>query len=164
MLPTISRPIRTMGGKEKFCERLEYGLRNGLIDNSNEPGFLATFAFAHAGRPDLASYWAHQVKSKGYDLTGYPDNDDTGSMTSWYVFVTIGLFPNAGQDFYYLIAPSVSETVYTLSNGKTLTIRANASPERFRIRTCRFNGRRLKSLIITHRQLMQGGVLEYELE
>lgn len=153
-----------MGGKEKFCERLEYGLRNGLIDNSYEPGFLATFAFAHAGRPDLASYWAHQVKSKGYDLTGYPDNDDTGSMTSWYVFVTTGLFPNAGQDFYYLIAPSVSETVYTLSNGKTLTIRANASPERFCIRTCRFNGRKLKSLIITHRQLMQGGVLEYELE
>lgn len=155
--------IRLMGGKKAFCERLEYGLRNNLINNGNEPGFLATFAFTHAGRPDLASYWARQVKARGYDLTGYPDNDDTGSMTSWYVFVTTGLFPNAGQDFYYLIAPSVAETVYRLSNGKTLTIRANASPDNVRVRECRFNGHKVKSLIISHSQLMQGGVLEFDL-
>lgn len=155
--------IKLMGGNETFCQRLQYGLEHNLINNSNEPGFLATFAFAHAGRPDLASIWAHRVKDKGYDLTGYPENDDTGSMTSWYVFVTTGLFPNAGQDFYYLIAPSVSESVYQLSNGKTLTIKANASKDNKIVKSCKFNGRKLSKLFISHNELMQGGILEFSL-
>lgn len=155
--------IRLMGGNAKFVERLEYGFRNNLVKNDNEPGFLATFAFTHAGRPDLSSYWARQVMRKGFDLTGYPGNEDTGSMGSWYAFCALGFFPNAGQDYYYLLAPSVEESVLTLSNGKTLTIRANASQENVYIESCTLNGKKIKTPIILHRQLAQGGVLEFRL-
>ena len=77
---------RLMRGDKMFCDRLEYGLKNNLINNSNEPGFLATFV--HADRHDLAFYWAHQMKSKGYGLAEYSENNDTGSITSYYVFIT----------------------------------------------------------------------------
>lgn len=156
--------IKLMGGKERFTERLAYGISNGLINNTNEPGFLCTFAFHHAGRPDLSSQWAHHLAEKGYDLTGYPDNDDTGSMTSWFVFVNLGIFPNAGQDFYYVIAPAVEEAVLTLSNGKTLTIRVKSNVGSKRVKECRLNGKRLKNLIVTHTELMKGGLLEFDLE
>ena len=155
--------IKLMGGKDRFVERLSYGIETGRIANTNEPGFLCTFAFHHADRPDLSSYWAHHLAEKGYDLTGFPENEDTGSMASWFVFVSLGLFPNAGQDFYYIIAPTVEESTIALSNGKVLTIRVNSNVGSKRVKECRLNGKRLKKLIVTHAELMKGGLMEFEL-
>jgi putative alpha-1,2-mannosidase len=35
----------------------------------------------------------------------YPGDDDSGAMSSYYVWAALGLFPNAGQVFYFLNAP-----------------------------------------------------------
>lgn len=156
--------IKLMGGKKRFAERLAFGISSGLVNNTNEPGFLCTFAFHHADRPDLSSQWAHHLAEKGYDLTGYPENEDTGSMTSWFVFVNLGIFPNAGQDFYYIIAPAVEEAELALSNGKTLTVRVNSNVGGKRVKECRLNGKRLKKLMVSHADIMKGGLLEFELE
>lgn len=155
--------IKLMGGRRAFCDRLAYGLSHRLINNRNEPGFLTTFLFTEARRPDLSSYWSHRIMSEGYDLKGYPENDDTGSMSSWYVFAAIGLFPNAGQDYYYLTAPAVKSATLRLSNGNTLTIKANASAENVYIASCRFNGKTIKGGTIPHSLLCKGGVLEFTL-
>ena len=86
------------GSKDAFAQKLNYAFQNNLVDYSNEPAFLAVYAFIYARRPDLASYWARKLMVTSYSLTGYPGNDDSGAMSSWYVFNTLGLFPNAGQD------------------------------------------------------------------
>lgn len=155
--------ISLMGGAERFVERLDYGFREGLVSYLNEPGFLTTRAFTHAGRPDLSSYWVHQIMREGYDLTGYPDNDDTGSMTSWYVFCSIGLFPNAGQDYYYLNAPLYPKSTVRLSGGKTLVITANASEKNIYIKSCKVNGKPWNKAIISHSDIAGGGTIEMEL-
>lgn len=159
----FDRLIELMGGREAFVERLEYGFRNGLVKYDNEPGFLAPRAFAHAGRPDLASYWVHDTMDKGFDLTGYPGNDDTGSMGSWYVFCYLGLFPNAGQDYYYLNAPRCTHAELRLGGNRTLTIRSNAAPGRVYIASCRINGKEWNSPFVPHREIAQGGTIEFEL-
>lgn len=155
--------IDLMGGREKFTERLTYGFDNKLVNYTNEPGFLTTRAFTHAGRPDLSSYWIHDIMDKSFDLTGYPGNDDTGSMASWYVFCSLGFFPNAGQDYYYLNAPLYSKSVIRLAGGKTLTITANASKENVYIKSCRINGKEWNSAIIKHSDIADGGKIEMEL-
>lgn len=155
--------IHLMGGNEKFVERLSYGFEKGLINYTNEPGFLAPRAFTHAGRPDLSSYWIHDIMHKSYDLSGYPGNDDTGSMGSWYVFCSMGFFPNAGQDFYYLNAPLFSKSVIRLSEHTKLTITANASPENIYIKSCKVNGKPWNSPIIRHSDIANGGTIEMEL-
>lgn len=152
-----------MGGREKFVERLTYGFEKKLVDYTNEPGFLTTRAFTHAGRPDLSSYWVHDIMNKSFDLTGYPGNDDTGSLGSWYVFSSLGFFPNAGQDFYYLNAPLYSKSVIRLSGAKTLTITANASKENIYIKSCKINGKEWNSAIIKHSDIANGGKIEMEL-
>ncbi len=159
----FDRLIELMGGAEAFVERLEYGFRNRLVKYDNEPGFLAPRAFSHAGRPDLSSYWVHDTMDKGFDLTGYPGNDDTGSMGSWYVFCYLGLFPNAGQDYYYLNAPRCREAVLRLSGDKTLTIRSNAAPGRVYIQSCRINGKEWNTPFVSHREIGDGGTIEFEL-
>lgn len=155
--------IELMGGREKFVERLSYGFKKRLIEYTNEPGFLTTRAFTHAGRPDLSSYWVHDIMHKSFDLTGYPGNDDTGSMGSWYVFSSVGFFPNAGQDYYYLNAPLYSKSVLRLTEGKTLTITANATPENVYIKSCKLNGKEWNTAFIKHSDIASGGTIEMEL-
>lgn len=152
--------INLMGGRDKFVERLAYGFEHRLIRYTNEPGFLATRAFTHAGRPDLSSYWVHDIMAKGYDLSGYPENDDTGSMASWYVFCSLGFFPNAGQDYYYLNAPLYPKSVIKLSSEKTLTVTANASQGNVYIKSCKVNGKDWNSPFIKHDELMNAKTIE----
>lgn len=165
--------IQLMGGNKKFVERLDYGFKNNLVKYDNEPGFLAPFGFCHAGRPDKTSYWVRQLLKNGFDLTGYPGNDDTGSLASWYVFAAMGFFPNAGQDFYYLFAPTVNKAVLHLSNGKTLTIIANASMDNEYVKSCKFipeseGAKKSRSVSITkpfinHSDIANGGTLIFQL-
>ena len=159
----FDRLIELMGGREAFVKRLEYGFRNHLVKYDNEPGFLAPRAFAHAGRPDIASYWVHDTMDNGFDLNGYPGNDDTGSMASWYVFCYLGLFPNAGQDFYYLNAPRCTSAEIMLSDGKVLRIKADAGKGRVYIKSCRINGKEWDSPFVRHSDISDGGLIEFEL-
>ena len=155
--------IELMGGKEKFIERLSYGFEHKMIEYTNEPAFLAFRAFTHAGRPDLSSYWVHNTLHASYDLTGYPGNDDTGSMSSWYIFCSLGFFPNAGQDYYYFNAPTVSKAVIRLSANRTLTITANAAKENVYINSCKVNGKSWNTPFIKHSELMNAKTIEMEL-
>lgn len=159
----FDRMIELMGGPEAFVERLEFAFENKLAKYDNEPGFLASRAFVHAGRPDLSSKWIHHIIHNGFDTLGYPGNEDTGSMGSWYVFNVLGLCPNAGQDFYYLNAPAVSHAVITLAGGKKLTVKANAAPGNIYIASCRLNGKPVEGAVLRHSDLAGGGVLEFEL-
>ncbi len=160
----MPRLIELMGGPEAFVERLCYGYAHKLTEYDNEPGFLTLRAFTEAGRPELSSWWAHKLMNEKFTLKGYPDNEDTGSMGSWYAFCALGLFPNAGQDFYYLNAPKYQKAVIRLPRGRRLVIKADAAREKVRIRDCRFRGRPVRNARITHRELLRGGTLRFQLD
>lgn len=155
--------IALSGGKEKMTEHLQYGFDKGLIALWNEPGFLSPFAFHHCGRPELTAKYVNMLRQKNYSVQrGYCDNEDSGAMSSWYIFTTLGFFPNAGQDFYYLLPPANANATMTLSNGNTLRITRQGDGAR--IREVRFRGRKLKGYTIKHQQLTQGGELLYIME
>jgi predicted alpha-1,2-mannosidase len=158
----IKRIIELMGGKERFVERLDFALKNDLIDHGNEPSFLALRSFSHAGRPDLTAFWVHEALEKNFDTTGGLGNDDSGAMSSWYLFSALGFFPNAGQDIYYLNPPLYEASEITLSNGKKLLITAlNVSPDNIYIRSCRINGKKWNSPIFRHSDISDGGKIEF---
>ena len=79
------------------------------------------------------------------------------------MFCYLGLFPNAGQDYYYLNAPRCREAVLRLSGDKTLTIRSNAAPGRVYIQSCRINGKEWNTPFVSHREIGDGGTIEFEL-
>lgn len=160
----IEKLIVLMGGKEKFIERLDFALKNDLIDYGNEPSFLALRSFNHVARPDLTSLWVHNALQKNFDLTGGLGNDDSGAMSSWYIFSALGFFPNAGQDIYYLNAPLYQKASITLGNGKTLAVLANnASEKNIYIQSCKINGKEWNSSIFRHRDIAEGGTIEFVL-
>ncbi|MDP4275800.1 MAG: glycoside hydrolase family 92 protein, partial [Bacteroidota bacterium] len=156
----VDQLVELMGGKEKFVDRLDYALKNDLIDYGNEPSFLALRLFNHVGRPDLTSKWVRYALKKNFDLTGGLGNDDSGAMSSWYVFSSLGFFPNAGQDIYYLNSPLYKKAVITLGNGKKLIIRAeNASDKNIYIKSCNINGKIWTSSIFRHKDIANGGTI-----
>lgn len=161
----IERLISLCGGKEEMVRRLSYGFDNNLIDISNEPGFLAPFIFNHCDRPDLTADYVNALRQSGFSVSGgYPDNEDSGAMGSWYVFTSLGLFPNAGQDFYYLLPPAFDNSEMTMENGKKIVIKSSKkTPNAKYISSVVLNGKNLNRSWISHDELANGAVIEFEL-
>ena len=96
----------------------------GHFDVTNEPGFLIPVLFSWAGQPDMTADVVTQLLEKYFTTSraGIPGNDDSGAMSSWLLFQTIGFYPDAGQDFYLIGSPSLPNTSIRLGNGKVLHI------------------------------------------
>jgi predicted alpha-1,2-mannosidase len=157
--------IAKCGGIDAFRKRLDTLFINGYYNVGNEPSFLTPNLYHWIGRPDLSNERIHKIIDKYYtDKTdGIPGNDDSGAMSSWLAFHMMGLYPNAGQSYYLLNAPYFKETVFHLSNGKDLVIKANISDKNKYIKSVKLNGQLLDRSWIEHNEIMNGGELVFEM-
>ena len=153
--------IRACGGKKQFRRRLDLFFEKGYYNVQNEPSFLSPCLYHWIGRPDLSTQRIHQIIRDNYtdQPDGLPGNDDSGAMSSWLAFHMMGLYPNAGTDYYLLSLPLLPEYTFRLSNGRQLHVTVQGEGDTFK--SVSFNGKRLKDARITHQQLMQGGELTF---
>lgn len=149
--------IKMCGGKKAFEHRLDRFFELGHYNIANEPSFLTPCLYHWIGRPDKTNARLAQIIMPNYDASpmGIPGNDDSGSMSSWLVFHMMGLYPNAGHDYYVVHKPILNETVLSLNNGRTLKIVSQKGKKD----KATLNGRKLKNMFLTHEQLMKGGEL-----
>ena len=123
--------IEMAGGKERFVARLDQFFPTHF-DMGNEPGFLTPYLYIWAGRHDKTAERVREILSKAFTTArnGLPGNDDSGAMSSLYVFGVLGIFPNAGQDVYLIGSPFYPVSTIHLAGGKVFRIEArDASPE-----------------------------------
>ena len=68
----------------------------------------APWAYHYAGRPDRTAEIVHAALTWqfGTGPGGLPGNDDSGGLSSWYVWASLGLFPVAGQNLFLVNAPA----------------------------------------------------------
>ncbi len=155
--------IKLMGGKKKYVERLQFAMKNDLIEMENEPSFLIPFSFIYAGRPDLTSYWVKQNCSK-YSINSFPGDEDSGGMGSWYVFANLGIFPVAGQDLYLISGPLCPSIRLMQENGKVLFIEAeNFSDENIYIQSATINGLALNRAWLKHNEIAEGASIKFKM-
>jgi predicted alpha-1,2-mannosidase len=161
----IKTLIARCGGNDAFKKRLDTLFINNYYNVGNEPSFLTPDLYHWIGRPDLSNERIHKIIDRYYtDKTdGIPGNDDSGAMSSWLAFHMMGLYPNAGQSYYLLNAPYLKETVFHLSNGKDLIIKANISQKNKYIKSVKLNGQLLQRSWIEHSEIMNGGELIFEM-
>lgn len=160
----VEKLIEKMGGERSFIERLKYGIDNGKIEVSNQPGMLQAYLFNHTSEPWHTSDYVDKLINRFSLEGGTPGCEDSGSLSSWYVFSTIGFFPSAGQDFYYLTSPKYETTTFDLDNGKTFTVKANnLSEENKYIQSVTLNGETLYSTTINHSDIVSGGELVFNM-
>jgi len=156
----VSGLMRRLGGRARFVEWLDRFFDQGAYNQGNEPDILAPWLYIHAGRPDRTAERVRAIIAKQYAVgrSGLPGNDDAGTLSSWYVWAAMGLFPNAGQPFYYIGSPLFSRTVIHLEGGKTLEIEApETSAANLYVRSAELNGKPLNRAWLTHEEIASGG-------
>lgn len=154
--------IGKCGGDHGFVKWLDILFDRGLYAQGNEPDMLAPYLYIHAGRHDRTAKRVRAILSKEYrnERTGLPGNDDAGAMSSWYVWSAIGLFPNAGQPFYYIGSPLFLRSTIQVGSGRRLVIEAQGnSPKNIYVQRAEWNGKPLTRAWLTHDEVKGGGTL-----
>ena len=155
--------IRLNGGNENFVNKLDFAFRNNLIGLDNEPSFLAVRMFDIAGRLDLNCYWINNIMNNLYDETGVPGNDDSGAMSSWYIFSAMGFFPFAGQKTYFINAPFCKKIIMQRPGCRNLIIETpNASGKNIYVKSFSINGKKYKEPFFSHSAIINGATLKFD--
>lgn len=95
---------------------------------------------------------------------GLPGNDDSGAMSSWLAFHMIGLYPNAGHDYYLIHTPLVKSATLSLSDGRSFVVKADRLSDKNKyIIGAKLNGIDYPYSSITHRDIMVSGTLVLEM-
>ena len=86
-------------------------------------------------------------------------------MSAWYVFSSIGFYPvNPLDGKYYIGSPQFEKVELTLPNGNKFTVKANnVSDKNIYIKSKKLNDKLLDRPYITYEELINGGVLEFEM-
>ena len=170
-----------MGGSEPFVTKLDELFStdstiegehsssdiSGLIGqyaHGNEPSHHITHLYNYVGQPWKTQALVNEILTTLYfnDPNGLSGNEDCGQMSAWYILNAMGFYSFCpGDPTYSLGRPVFDEAIIKTASGKTFTVRAkNNSPENLYIQSANLNGTPLKKPFFTHRQLLEGGVLE----
>ncbi len=159
--------INLMGGSESFSSHLDQAFSEGHYIHDNEPPLHYAWLFNFAGKPWLTQYWVRHIMKTCYsaEAGGIPGNDDHGSMSSWYVFSALGLYPVCpGRPEYLLNSPLFEQATLHLENGREFRINASGQgDEPMYIRSARLNGSLHDRSYLSHDALLDGGELKFVL-
>lgn len=128
---------------------------------NNESDMETPYAYAYAGRHDRVAEIVRAVMACQFTAGpgGLPGNDDSGGLSSWYVWNAIGLFPVSGQDRYLIGSPILSTAELQLGE-RTLTVRAQAEgDDHIHVQRVVLNGQDLNRIWLKVNEVHQGGEL-----
>ncbi|WP_210583668.1 GH92 family glycosyl hydrolase [Streptomyces sp. GESEQ-35] len=128
-----------MGGREVAAARLDgffhkadgsWSVRGGdplRYDPTNEPGIHAPWLYNALGQPWKTQATVRQILDTVYGTgpSGLPGNDDLGTMSAWYVFSALGLYPQTpGSASLLLGAPLFRTAVVDRPGRRDITVNA----------------------------------------
>ncbi len=171
----IDGMIELFGSKEYFISELEDFMEDASRNRAavdpgdgfwigNQHDIHTPYLFANAGRPDLTQKWVRWTLENRFstDINGLDGNDDGGTISCWYVFSSMGFYPLAGTDKYWIGSPNLDSAEISLSNGNVLKVKAvNQSDDNIYVTSVKLNGVELEGCYVTHEQLMAGGELVF---
>lgn len=171
--------IKLMGGDEAFTRKLDSlfvakgdmgaeasndisGLI-GMYAHGNEPSHHVTYMYAFSGYQWKTAEKVRQVMKDFYfdQPEGLAGNEDCGAMSSWYVFSSLGFYPeNSASGVYVLGSPLFDKASIKVGAGKTFTVQAiNNSADNIYIQSITLNGKPYTKSFITHQDVVNGGTL-----
>lgn len=173
-----------MGGEDILASRLDSlftmssslegetasGDISGLIGqyaHGNEPGHHTIYMYNKVGQPHKTQKYVNEVLTTLYDNTptGICGNEDTGQMSAWYVFSSLGFYPmDPVSGRYELGAPLFDRALIHLPSGKQFVITAeNLSEKNIYVKEVWLNDQLLDRTYITFEELLNGGTLLFKM-
>jgi predicted alpha-1,2-mannosidase len=162
--------FRRMGGQAKAAARLDGFLRvlNGSAGGTHtdhallgdEPTLETPWLYDYLRRP-----WRTQAAvRRGLRLyspapAGWPGNDDLGTLSAWYVFGALGMYPaQPGTGTLTLGTPLFKRAEVRLAHGRRLTIEGGGGPY---VRSLRLDGRAHDRPWLGYCEIARGGTLAF---
>ncbi len=140
------------------------GLTAGM---GNEPSIGLPWEYDYAGQPYQTQETVRKVQDQLWADTpgGLPGNDDLGTMSAWFVWSALGMYPmTPGTANLALGSPMFSQAVVTLPSGATLTIDGNGAADNAPyVQSATWNGATWSSAYAPATALVSGGTLAYSL-
>ncbi|MFI1098613.1 GH92 family glycosyl hydrolase [Streptomyces sp. NPDC020917] len=143
--------ITAMGGDDAAVKRLDtYFQQLNAGPNQpyewagNEPAFGTPWIYSYAGAPYKSQEIVHRLLTSVYADTpgGEPGNDDLGSMSSWFVWCSLGMYPpTPGAPVLTLGAPIFSRAEFDLPGGHRLQLSAPGASTSTYVHSVTVNGR-----------------------
>jgi putative alpha-1,2-mannosidase len=131
--------------------------------HGNQPDIHAAYLFNVAGRPNLTQKWVHWILDNkcGDAYDGLDGNDDGGTLSAWYIWSALGLYPVAGSDQYQLDAPLFERAEVKLKHQALVIMAENYATNHPYVRKVWLNDAPLDRSWIRHSEIEQGGVLKF---
>lgn len=170
-------PVRQPGRCPSAAEMAAGYALNRFEGLNNEPDMEAPWAYHYAGRPDRTAEVVHAALTWqfGTGAGGLPGNDDSGGLSAWYVWASLGLFPVAGQNLFLVNAPAFAEAalrvgdrefVVSTSGHRETSIGSDGiertPPVQF-VRSATLDGKPLEAAHLRATDVHRGGRLHLEL-
>ncbi len=137
----------------------------GQYVHGNQPSHHVAYLYNYSGEPWKAQERVRQVCEQLYrpGPGGLCGNEDMGSLSSWYVFSSMGFYPvTPGIPVYAIGSPLFGRVTINHSKGKSFVIEAkNNSAENRYIQSATLNGKPLTRPWITHDDIMREGKLVF---
>ncbi|TWI88390.1 GH92 family glycosyl hydrolase [Chitinophaga japonensis] len=153
-----------MGGQAGLETALDSLFAKGEYWHGNEPGHQVPFLYNYTAAPWKTQREVRRILQEEYadGPGGLSGNDDAGQMSAWYVFAAMGMYPvDPVSGAYALCVPLFDQVTLQLPDHKKVSIQVHRpNPAAAYIDHVTWNGSRLGSLFIAHRQLAPGGRLE----
>ena len=91
-------------------------------------------------------------------------NDDSGGMSSWYVWSALGIFPVAGQDVFLLGSPLFDRAKIQFGRSCSLVIEAVGGGDgRQYVQAVSLNGVQHQRPYLCWEEMASGGILSFEM-
>jgi YVTN family beta-propeller protein len=116
-----------------FFTQLNSGPNEPYDWAGNEPSLDTPWVYDSAGEPWQTQAVVHDISGQLYSLTpgGEPGNDDLGAMSSWYVWASLGLYPQTpGVPMLVLGTPQFPQAVIHGAFGN-LTVNAQGAGDEY---------------------------------
>ncbi len=183
--------VQAMGGKAKAIARLDTFFAYGdLLANPSTAArkdwvvgpysYYNQYRYNPNNEPDLHAPWMYTLIGEPWKTStvlraaqglfanapnGVTGNDDLGTMSAWYLFSAIGLYPAVpGTGQLLLHTPRFAAIELDLGEGKTLRIQAPGAGDGMRYVTgVRIGGESSDRVWVDWRQIRDGGTVAFDL-
>ena len=138
----------------------------GQIAISNQPSFHIPYLFRYSQHPEYTSILIQALRKEAFQpsFQAYPGDEDNGSLSSWYIWSVLGLYPTCpGKPVYDLGIPLFKHLrLYLPQEKKWLHIHSTAhTAQAHFLQDVFLDGKRIDR--VSHQELLKAEKLDFHL-